>query len=84
MIGRKAKIEFKDMACIKCSSRSVMAGTGHCQMCLNAKESWQCHICGTVYAWWVSKCREKHLVKESPPDTGWVKMEEVPKTRWPL
>lgn len=23
-------------------------------------DPWQCPVCGTVYAWWVSHCREKH------------------------
>jgi hypothetical protein len=22
--------------------------------------SWRCHVCGTVYAWWVASCRERH------------------------
>lgn len=30
------------------------------------QQGWQCPVCGTVYAWWVSKCREKH----SPPSVA--------------
>jgi uncharacterized protein (DUF433 family) len=31
--------------------------------------AWQCHVCGTVYAWWVSRCRTVHVTPggASPP-----------------
>jgi hypothetical protein len=26
-------------------------------------KSWQCHLCGTVYAWWVASCNKPHTVQ---------------------
>lgn len=31
------------------------------------QDPWQCPLCGTVYAWWVTRCRVKH---EPPKNEG--------------